>query len=94
MRLPRFQVTVRGMMVLILLIGLVSALTIQSIRLARRDREFTRIARALANYRRAADQMERAEQKYGKGGHGRYAEINAATLNLKKALFELETSTD
>jgi hypothetical protein len=93
MRLPRLQLTVRGMMVLILFIGLVSALVIQSIRVARRDREFTRIARARANCRRAAVELDRAEQLYGTGPI-RNAVLNSARLNLKKALFELETCTD
>jgi hypothetical protein len=83
--------TVRGIMVLILFIGLASALVIQSMRVARRDGELTRIARLLADHQRSADRMEWAARMYEKGYLSK-AQLEAERLNLKnlkKALFEL-----
>ena len=48
MRLPHLRFTVRWMMTLIVFAALVSALAIQSIRIARRDRELARLARISA----------------------------------------------
>ena len=67
MRLPRVRFTVRWMMILIVFIGLASALIVQSIRVARRDRELAGLARLLADYRRAADRMQWAERMHQKG---------------------------
>ena len=67
MRLPRARFTVRWMMILIVFIGLASALIVQSIRVARRDRELAGLARLLADYRRAADRMQWAERMHKKG---------------------------
>jgi hypothetical protein len=63
----RVRFTVRQMMILIVFMGLVSALVIQSIKAARRDRELARLARLLDDYRRAADRMQWAERMYKKG---------------------------
>jgi hypothetical protein len=88
MRLPRVRFTVRGMMILILCISLASALVIQSIRTARRDRELTRLAQLLADCRRSADRMDWAERMYEKGYLSK-AQLKTERLNLKRALFEL-----
>jgi hypothetical protein len=62
------------MMILIVFIGLASALAVQSIRVARRDRELAGLTRSLANYRRAADRMQWAERMHKKGylSHARF----------------------
>jgi hypothetical protein len=88
MRLPRVRFTVRQMMILIVVIALVSALVIQSIRVARRDRELARLARLMAGYRRAADRVEWAERMREKGYVSK-AVVEAEKRNLKKAVFEL-----
>ena len=67
MRLPRVRFTVRWIMILIVFLGLTSALVIQSIRVARRDRELAGLARLLEDYRRAADRMQWAERMHKKG---------------------------
>jgi hypothetical protein len=64
MRWPCMRFTLRWMMVLVVLVALASALVIQSIRLARRDRELAGLARSLAAYRQAADRMQWAEQMH------------------------------
>ena len=88
MRMPRVRFTVRSMMILILFICLVSALVIQGIRGARRDRELAELARLLADYRRAADRMEWAERMYEKGYLSK-AQVETEKVNLKRVLFEL-----
>jgi hypothetical protein len=45
MGMPRVRFTVRWMMILILFCGLVSALVVQGIRVARRDRELAGLGR-------------------------------------------------
>jgi hypothetical protein len=64
MRLPRVRFTVRQMLVLVVVSALVSALVIQSIRAARRDRELARLVRMLND---ASDRMQWAERMYEKG---------------------------
>ncbi len=63
----RVRFTVRQTLVLIVFMALVSALVVQSIRLARRDREAARIVRLLHDFQRAADRVEWAERMYEKG---------------------------
>jgi hypothetical protein len=67
MRLPRVRFTVRWIMILIVFFGLASALVVQTIRVARRDRELAGLRRLLGEYRRAADRMQWAEQMHKKG---------------------------
>jgi hypothetical protein len=73
--------TVRGMMILVLFIALASALVIQSIRVARRDRELEALAKLLADYRRAADRMQWAEQMHKKGY------VSKAQFDIERATF-------
>jgi hypothetical protein len=81
MRLPRVRFTVRWMMILILFIGLATALVIQSIRVARRDRELAGLARLLADYRRTADRLQWAEKMHKKGY------VSKAQLDIEKSSF-------
>jgi len=84
----RVRFTVREMMVLIVFMALVSALVIQSIRSARRDREIARLALLLNDYRRAADRMQWAERMYKKGYVSK-AEFAHEELFFKRAADEL-----
>jgi hypothetical protein len=88
MRFPRLRFTLRSMMILILFIGLASALVIQSVRATRRDHQLTELTLLLRDYRRAADRMEWAERMYEKGYLSK-AQIETEKVNLKRALFEL-----
>jgi hypothetical protein len=81
MRPPRVQVTVRGMKILIVFTALSSALVIQSIRVARRDRELAALAQFLADYRQAADRMQWAEQMHKK------VYISKAQFDIERASF-------
>ena len=89
MRLPRVRFTVRQMMILIVVAALVSALVIQSIRVARRDRELARLVQLLDDYRRASDRMQWAERMYEKGYVSK-AQVESAKVSFKRALFELD----
>jgi hypothetical protein len=75
-------------MVLIVVMARVSALVIHSIRETRRDRELARLARLLADYRRAADRIEWAERMHAKGYVSK-AIVESERPNIKKTLFEL-----
>jgi hypothetical protein len=81
MRLPRVRFKLRGMMILVLFIALASALVIQSIRVARRDRELAALAKLLADYRQAADRMQWAERMHKKGY------VSKAQFDFEKATF-------
>jgi len=84
----RVRFTVRRMMVLIVFMGLVSALVIQSIRSARRDREIARLVLLLDDYRRAADRMQWAERMHKKG-YLSTAEFANVELSFKRSAEEL-----
>jgi hypothetical protein len=84
----RVRFTVRQMMILIIFMALVSALVIQSIRVARRDRELAGLAQLLADYRRAADRMQWAERMYEKGYVSKTL-VEGEKVSFKRALFEL-----
>jgi hypothetical protein len=88
MRLPRVRFTVRWIMILIVFLGLASALVIQSIRVARRDRELAGLARLLEDYRRAADRMQWAEQMHKKGYVSK-AQFDAEKISFQKAAISL-----
>jgi hypothetical protein len=89
MRLPHVRFTVRHMMVLVVVAALVSALVIQSIRAARRDRELAGLGRLLDVYRRASDRMQWAERMYEKGYVSKAA-VEGEKVSFKRALFELD----
>ncbi len=80
----RVRFSVRQMMVLIVFIALVSALVVQSIRSARRDREIARLELLLRDYQRAADRIEWAERMYNKGYLSK-AVLASEKLSYKKA---------
>lgn len=84
----RVRFTVRQMMILIVVMALVSALVIQSVRLARRDREFAVLVRSLDDYRRAADRIEWAERMYQKGYVSKAA-LRNEKLSFKKTTHQL-----
>ncbi len=88
--MPRLcvRLTVRQMMVLIVFMALVSALFIQTIRLARRDREIARLGLLLNDYQRAADRVDWAECMYKKGYISKAALANEE-LSLKRAAHAL-----
>jgi hypothetical protein len=86
MRLPRVRFTVRQMLVLVVVSALVSALVIQSIRAARRDRELARLVRMLND---ASDRMQWAERMYEKGYVSK-AQVEDAKVSFKRTLFELD----
>jgi hypothetical protein len=76
------------MMILIVVIALMSALVIQSIRATRLDRERARLALPLAEYRRETDWVKWAERMHAKGYVSK-ALVESERVNLKKTLFEL-----
>ena len=84
----RVRFTVRQMMILVIFVALVSAFVIQSIRVARRDRELSRLARLLNDYRRAADRMQWAERMYKKGYVSK-AVFDYEKLSLRNTGYEL-----
>ena len=81
MRLPRVRFTVRRIMVLIAFMALVSAVVVQSIRVAKRDRELARLTRLLEDYRRVTDRLQWAERMYKKGY------LPKARLDVEKQTF-------
>jgi hypothetical protein len=88
MRLPHLRFTVRWMMILIVFIGLASALVVQSFRVARRDRELAGLAQLLVDYRRAADRMQWAEQMHKKGYVSK-ARFDAEKISFQRAAISL-----
>jgi type II secretory pathway pseudopilin PulG len=72
------------MMVVIVLIGLASAVVIQSVRVARRDRQLAALARLMEDYRRAVDRMQWAERMHKKGY------VSKAQLDVENASFRRE----
>jgi hypothetical protein len=88
MRWLRVRFTVRQMMILIVFMALVSALVVQSIRVARRDRQLARFARLLDDYRRAGDRMQWAERMYKKGYVSKTA-FEIEKVSLKNTGYEL-----
>jgi hypothetical protein len=76
------------MMTLVALLALVSALVVQSFRVARRDRELATIRVLLDDYQRAADRMEWAERMYKKGYVSK-AQVDLERNGLKRAGFDL-----
>jgi hypothetical protein len=89
--MPRLRVrfTVRQMMVVIVFMALVSALVIQSIRTARRDREIARLVRSLNDYRQSADRIEWAERMHQKGYVSKAVLANER-LSFERASRELD----
>ena len=67
MRRPRVRFTLRLTMIVIAFMALASALVVQSIRVASRDRELARLGRLLEDYRRVTDRLQWAERMYKKG---------------------------
>ena len=78
MRVPRVRFTVRRMMILIAFMALVSALVLQSMRVASLDRELARLGRLLEDYRRVTDRLQWAERMYKKGY------VSKAQLDVEK----------
>jgi hypothetical protein len=76
------------MMVLTVFIALVSAVIVQSIRLARRDRELARLTLFLAEYQRASDRLEWAERMH-KRGYVSQAQLNSEKVSFDRAKLSL-----
>ena len=92
MRLRRVRFTVRGIMILIVFIALPSALVIQSIRAARKDRERVRLVQLVGDFRRAADRLDWAERMYRKK-YVSDAQLKSELLGFKKAEFALRAGS-
>jgi len=75
-------------MILTVFLALLSAFVIQSVRVARRDRELASLRVLLGDYLRAGDRMEWSERMYAKG-HVSKAAVNSEILGFRKAGFTL-----
>ncbi len=84
----RLRFTVRQIMILIVVMALVSSLVLQSIRLARRDRELASLMRSLNDYQRAADRLDWAERMHRRGYLSQAAFRNEE-LSFKRVAREL-----
>jgi hypothetical protein len=80
----RLRFNLRQMMVLVVFMALVSAVVIQSTRLAQREREIANLVQSLHGYQRAADRKEWAERMYKKGYVSKAALTNEE-VSYKKA---------
>jgi hypothetical protein len=88
MRIPRVRLKLGWMMILIVFVAMLSALVIQSIRIAQRDRELARLDLLLKDYSRAADRLGWAERMYKKGYVSK-AVLDSERIGFDKAGFEL-----
>jgi hypothetical protein len=88
MRVPRMRFSVRRMMLLIVIIALLSSLVVQSLRVARSDRELARLGRLLDDYRRAANRAQWAENMHKKGYVSK-AQVDAEQATFSRAKFSL-----
>jgi hypothetical protein len=79
-------------MILIVFMALASALVIQSIRVARRDRELSTLVRLLDEYRRVTDRLEWAERMHQKGYVSKSL-VDSERTGLNRALFALSQAS-
>jgi type II secretory pathway pseudopilin PulG len=84
MNLPRVRFRLRSIMILILVISLLSALVVQSVRLARRERELAALRQALEDYQRAVDRLEWAE-RMNKKGYVPQTQLKSERQSLQRA---------